>query len=67
METITINFETTVEYNIDIEISEEDYELYINGEIDSNDLIEKYEDEIRKEQNKIDYNTLESSSDLWIE
>lgn len=67
METITINFETTVEYTIDIEISEEDFKLYNNGEIDSDDLIEKYEDEIRREQTKIDYNELESSSYLWIE
>lgn len=46
MENITVHIEASLEYDVEIEISDANYRKYENGEIDDEELLEIYEDKI---------------------
>ena len=66
MAQITIDVETKVTYQVEVEISDEDFEAWDNGELDEADLLDMYEDEIREVQSDFDLNSGDLSSELWV-
>ena len=67
MKAINIHFETTVNYDLEIEISDKNYERWENGEIDDDELLEMYQDKIESIQADFDLNEGDLDTNYWME
>jgi len=67
MQAINVHFETTVNYDLEIEISDKNYERWEKGEIDDDELLDMYQDKIESTQAEFDLNAGELSTERWME
>jgi len=56
MRTISVQVEATVNFEVEIDISDKNYEKFENGEIGSDELEEIYQDKIQNAVSKYDLN-----------
>ena len=67
METIKVSVETTVNYEIELEVSDKNYEKWENGEIDGDELLDIYEEKLLNTVAKEDLNSFDADSNFWME